>query len=129
MQFKNVLVTGAGGLLGQHVVRELDGRCAVEGFDLKAGEAKIDWHVGNLTDAESVAKAVKGKDAIVQIAAIPNIWSGTGELTMQVNVVGLYNLLYAAEEAGVKRVVICSSDSVVGYTVGEGAMLPPQYLP
>ncbi|ASP23357.1 uronate dehydrogenase (plasmid) [Antarctobacter heliothermus] len=129
MQFKNVLVTGAGGLLGQHVVRELDGRCAVEGFDLKAGEAKIDWHVGNLTDAESVAKAVKGKDAIVQIAAIPNIWSGTGELTMQVNVVGLYNLLSAAEEAGVKRVVICSSDSVVGYTVGEGAMLPPQYLP
>jgi nucleoside-diphosphate-sugar epimerase len=46
-----------------------------------------------------------------------------------VNVVGLYLLLAAAEEAGVKRVVICSSDSVVGFTVREGVMRPPQYLP
>lgn len=129
MDFKNVLVTGAGGLLGQHVVTELQDRCTVSGFDLKAGAADIDWHVGNLTDSASVSEAVRGKDAIIQIAAIPNIWSGSGETTMQVNVVGLYNLLSAAEEAGVKRVVVCSSDSVVGFTVREGALRPPEYLP
>lgn len=129
MKFENVLVTGAGGLLGQYVVRELQGRCTVSGFDLKAGDAPVQWHVGDLTDVASVAEAVKGKDAIIQIAAIPNIWSGSGETTMKVNVVGLYNLLSAAEEAGVRRVVICSSDSVVGFTVREGALRPPQYLP
>lgn len=129
MKYENVLVTGAGGLLGQSIVRDLSGRCKVTGFDLKQGSAPIDWRVGNLADPAAVAEAVKGQDAIVQVAAIPNIWSGTGETTMRVNVVGLYLLLAAAEEAGVKRVVICSSDSVVGFTVREGAMHPPEYLP
>lgn len=129
MNFDDVLVTGADGLLGRAVVAELSGRCRVSGFDLRRGAAAIDWHVGDLTDAASVAAAVKGKDAIVQIAAIPNIWSGSGERIMQVNVVGLHNLLAAAEEAGVRRVVICSSDSVVGFTVREGALRAPDYLP
>jgi nucleoside-diphosphate-sugar epimerase len=48
---------------------------------------------------------------------------------MQTNLVGLYNLLSAAEEAGVRRVIFCSSDSVVGFTVHEGALRPPLYLP
>jgi UDP-glucose 4-epimerase len=129
MKYENVLVTGAGGLLGQYIVREMSERCKVTGFDLKQGSAPIDWRVGNLTDPAAVAEAVRGQDAIIQVAAIPNIWSGTSEATMKVNVVGLYLLLAAAEEAGVKRVVICSSDSVVGFTVREGAMRPPQYLP
>ena len=129
MNFKRVLVTGAAGLLGRSIVEELRGRYEASGFDLKAGNAQIDWHLGSLTDAEAVAAAVKGKDAIVHAAAIPNIWSGGGEKIMQVNVVGLYLLLAAAEEAGVKRVVLCSSDSVVGFTVREGALRPPEYLP
>lgn len=129
MQFEKVLVTGANGLLGRAVVSELAGRCQVAGFDLKPGAAPIEWHAGDLTDAASVAAAVKGRDAILQIAAIPNIWSGNGETIMKVNVVGLHNLLAAAEEAGVRRVVICSSDSVVGFTVREGALRAPEYLP
>lgn len=129
MRFENVLVTGAAGMLGRAVLDELAGRCQVSGFDLKAADVPIEWYVGSLTDPEAVARAVQGQDAIVQIAAIPNIWSGSGEAIMQVNVTGLYLLLAAAEAAGVRRVVICSSDSVVGFTVREGAMRPPAYLP
>ncbi|MFG1347988.1 NAD(P)-dependent oxidoreductase [Xanthobacter autotrophicus DSM 431] len=127
--FEKVLVTGANGLLGAAVVREMAGRAALRGFDLTRGNADIDWQTGDLTDADAVARAVEGQDAIIQIAAVPNIWSGGGERIMQVNITGLYLLLSAAEAAGVRRVVICSSDSVLGYTVREGKMLPPQYLP
>jgi nucleoside-diphosphate-sugar epimerase len=129
MRFKKVLVTGANGLLGRAVVKELTGQCEVTGFDMSQGDAPIAWKIGDLTDAKSVTDAVKGQDAIIQIAAIPNIWSGNGETIMKVNVVGLWNVLQAAEDAGVKRVVICSSDSVIGFTVREGAMKPPVYLP
>lgn len=127
--FEKVLITGANGLLGGAAVSELTGRAQLRGFDLTRGRADIDWHTGDLTDAAAVARAVEGQDAIIQIAAVPNIWAGGGERIMQVNITGLYLLLSLAEAAGVRRVVICSSDSVLGYTVREGKMLPPQYLP
>lgn len=129
MAFDNVLVTGANGLLGRAVVAEMSGRARLRGFDLRAGEAPIHWVEGDLTDPAAVARAVEGQDAILQIAAIPNIWSASGARTIEVNVLGLHHLLSAAEAAGVRRVVICSSDSVVGYTVGEGRLLPPDHVP
>lgn len=129
MEYGRVLVTGASGMLGRAVVAELTGRCEVVGFDLKAGDAPIEWRTGDLTDADAVKKAVEGCDAVLHIAAVPNIWSGSGETIVRVNVGGTYNVLSSAEEAGVGRVVLCSSDSVIGFTVREGAMLPPLYLP
>ena len=128
MEFENVLVTGAAGLLGRAVVRELGEPCRA-GLDLAPGEADLQWYGGNLLDAELVERAVAGRDAVVHIAAVPNIWSGAGETIMRVNVIGTWNVLDAAERAGVRRVVLCSSDSVVGFTVREGAMRPPDYLP
>jgi nucleoside-diphosphate-sugar epimerase len=68
-------------------------------------------------------------DAVVHIAAIPNIWSGTGDEIIHTNVTGTWNVLKAAQDAGVKRVIITSSDSVVGYTVLSGSMISPDYLP
>ena len=129
MKFEKVLVTGAGGLLGRAIVDELAGRCRVSGLDLKRTDAAIDWHVADMTDPGPVAQAVRGQDAVIHVAALPNIWSGSGDAIMRVNVVGAWNVLAAAEAAGVRRVVLCSSDSVVGFTVREGAMLPPLYLP
>jgi nucleoside-diphosphate-sugar epimerase len=131
MNFKHVLVTGAAGLLGRYIVEELQGHCEVVGFDLKAGPAPIEWRLGSVTDPAAVAAAVAGKDAIVHVAAIPNIWSGSGDEMMQVNVLGVYRLLAAAEEAGVKRVVLCSSGAVTGFTVRDGGsvLIPPESLP
>lgn len=125
-----VLVTGAAGLLGRFVVRELlaKGYC-VRGLDRRPGEAAIEWHVGDVTDPGLVARAMAGADAVLHIAAIPNIWSGDGQTIMRVNLLGTYTVFEAAEAAGVKRVVFCSSDSVAGYTVREGRMLHPRYAP
>ena len=97
MDYRRVLVTGAAGLLGQSVVKEFQPHCQIRGLDLKRGSAEIEWHVGDLTDADVVAAAVKDVDAIVHVGAIPNIWSGDGEKIMRVNVLGTYLLLAAAE--------------------------------
>ena len=129
MQFSNVLVTGSAGLLGRHVVRELASRCKVSGFDQKRAPEEVPQALGTVTDLDLVREACAGKDAVVHIAALPNIWSGPGDRIMTVNVTGTWNVLQAAEDAGVRRVVLCSSDSVAGFTVMSGAMLPPEYAP
>ena len=129
MQFDNVLVTGAGGLMGGYVINELKGRCKLSGLDVLPDKSNIAHVTGTITDPDAVARACEGMDAIAHIAAIPNIWSGTGDEIIHTNVTGTWNVLKAAEETGVKRVIITSSDSVAGYTVFAGAMIPPDYLP
>ncbi|WP_315780086.1 MULTISPECIES: NAD-dependent epimerase/dehydratase family protein [unclassified Bradyrhizobium] len=125
-----VLVTGAAGLLGRLVVRELLAHgYKVRGLDRRAGDADIEWHVGDVTSPELVKRAIAGSDAVLHIAAVPNIWSGDGQTIMRVNVLGSYTVFEAAEAAGIRRAVFCSSDSVAGYTVREGRMLPPLYAP
>lgn len=125
-----VLVTGAAGLLGRFVVDELLAHGhEVRGLDRREGGAAFAWHVADVTDAAAVADAVAGMEAVLHIAAVPNIWSGDGPTIMQVNTLGTYTVLDAAEAAGIRRAVFCSSDSVAGYTVREGRMLPPLYAP
>lgn len=125
-----VLVTGAAGLLGRFVVQDLRAHGhTVRGLDRRRGDADIEWHVGDVTSPELVAIAMAGVDAVMHIAAIPNIWSGDGQTIMRVNLLGTYTVFEAAEAAGVARAVFCSSDSVAGYTVREGRMLAPRYAP
>ncbi len=125
-----LLVTGAAGLLGRFVVRELLAHGhGVRGLDRREGEAEIEWHVGDVTSPEVVQRAMAGVDAVLHIAAIPNIWSGDGQTIMRVNILGTYTVFEAAEAAGIQRVVFCSSDLVAGYTVREGRMLAPRYAP
>lgn len=132
MQLGRVLVTGASGLMGAYVVAELTGKADIDGFDIvaPAESSPISRFVqGNIEDFDSVKEAVRGCDAVVHVAARPNIWSGKGHEIIRTNVTGTWNVLKAAEDEGVKRVIVTSSDSVVGFTVLEGSMIPPEYLP
>ncbi len=129
MKFEKVLVTGTGGQLGSYTAAELTGLSEVHGFDAKGARGDFPHRVGDITDPVAMAKACKGMDAVIHIAARPNIWSGTGDDIVRVNTMGVWTVLTAAEAAGVRRVVLCSSDSVVGFTVMSGGLKPPDYLP
>ena len=129
MRFDRVLVTGAGGLLGRYVVEALGGHCELSGLDLVPAADGVRHVVGSIEDPAAVARACQDADAVVHVAARPNIWSGEGDQIVQTNVVGTWNVLEQAERAGVRRVIVTSSDSVLGYTVFQGAMIAPDYLP
>jgi nucleoside-diphosphate-sugar epimerase len=129
MQFERVLITGIGGKLGSYVAAELGTHCEISGFDLRPARGAIPHRIGDITDAAATALACKGADAIIHVAALPNIWSGPGEDIVRINTMGVWTVLQAAEAAGVRRVILCSSDSVVGFTVMSGGLKAPDYLP
>lgn len=132
MRFEKVLVTGAAGLLGRYVTAAIADCARVSGLDIASppdGHGLAAFHTAGIENAAAVRAAVAGQDAVIHVAARPNIWSGSGDEIIHTNVTGTWNVLAAAEDAGVKRVILTSSDSVVGYTVLSGAMVPPEYLP
>lgn len=126
---RKVLVTGAGGLLGRYVVDNLREGYDVIGLDTRRPDADCAFIEADITDLDAVKSAVRGVDAVVHIAAAANISSGTPEQIIDINVRGSWNMLEAASLAGVQRVVLCSSDSVMGNTVWQEYFWPPEYLP
>ncbi len=120
------LVTGIAGFIGSSIARELLERGeSVRGLDdfstgkwenIAEIKNKIDFRGVSLLDKEGVASACLGIDYILHQAALPSVPKSVAEpeLTHNVNVNGTLNLLLAARDAGVKRVVYAASSSAYG---------------
>lgn len=115
------LVTGANGFLGSAVVRALlaDG-LAVRAFVRSGGDRRnldgldVEVAVGDLTDRDSVRRAVAGCDAVFHVAADYRLWVADPKPMYRANVDGSVNVLEAAAEAGAKGMVYTSSVAVLG---------------
>lgn len=112
-----VLVTGAAGFLGRHVVRHFkENEWQVTAFDLDEPTGEdVDFVIGDLTDLDDVRAAVKGYTHVVHIGAIGDVYLA-GEnppLAAAVNVVGTANVLRAAIENSA-RVIYASTWEVYG---------------
>ena len=109
-----VLVTGAAGFIGSHLARRLvDGGAAVRVLS-RDGLTRISDAtvvVGDVTLPESLASAAVGCEVIFHCAALAG---GTLSDAREVNVVGTRNVLEAAVQAGVRRVVHLSSVAIHG---------------
>ena len=105
-----ILVTGASGFVGSHIVSALVGagkqvRGLVRNPD-KAASLGIELVQGDMTDAASLRRAVEGVDAVVHLVAVRQ---GKEETFQQVMVQGGSDLIDAAKEAGVRRLVLMSA--------------------
>lgn len=129
MGFGHVVVTGGSGRLGRHVVERLKGKARLTVIDTRA---PADPEIGHLDvsilDLDGLRRAFAGVDAVVHLAAVPNPRTSSPELCFSTNTVGTWSVLQAAEDAGVKRVVVASSDAATGlhYNPKDWA---PLYLP
>lgn len=119
-----VLITGATGLLGGHLIKQLQQRgetiralvLPVENADklLKQG---VEVVRGDITDASTLAPAVKDVDLIFHLAGMMGVWRPLSDYRL-VNVNGSENLYMAAQKAGVRRFVHTSSHTVYGLGYG-----------
>lgn len=127
---RRVVVTGAGGLLGQYVVRAVSrGGDEVVGLDLRPAPGCATFFEASVLDAIALESAFLGADCVLHIAAAPNIGAGRPRAIIELNVQGSFNVLEAALRMGVRRVVLCSSDSVLGNTVWSQHFWCPDILP
>lgn len=123
-----VLVTGATGFLGRRTVAALaprhDLRLLVRpGASRERFPSGVDFAVGDVTDRASLASAAAGCDAILHAAALVKIDAPAAEFD-RVNVGGLENVLAAAAEARIPRVLYVSSFIALGPTErGPGGVL------
>ncbi len=115
------LVTGATGFIGSAVVRQLAAqkkavRCLVrKSSDLSnLGGLKVDYAYGDVTDVDSVRRALKGCDRVIHLAAIYAIWLKDPNLMYKVNVNGTWKVLTACRDAGIKKIVYVSSTAALG---------------
>ncbi len=79
-----------------------------------SGEGGVDWRTGDLRDFDRVLEAVKGCDAVFHVAADYRLWARNPAEIYESNVGGTENVLRAALEAGVGRVVYTSSVGALG---------------
>ena len=110
-----VLVTGATSQLGAAVARRLVERGDdVRSFQRSASEATWEQVSGDIRDADAVLRAASGVDAIVHLAAKVSV-TGPWQEFESINVDGTQNVVNAARDAGVARLVQVSSPSVAHF--------------
>ena len=127
---RNVLITGGAGFIGSHLVRALlergDRVRVLDNFstgrrgNLEGLDTDVELIEGELRSYERVHNAIRGVELVFHQGALPSVPRSVQDplTTSAVNVEGTLNVLLAARDEGVRRVVFASSSSVYG-SVGE----------
>jgi len=120
------LITGGAGFIGSHIVEELvakgervrviDNLSTGRRENLQHLKDDIEFMEGDLRDLETTTRAVAEVDCVIHQAALPSVPQSIKDPqgNTENNLNGTLNLLMAARDAGVKRVVYASSCAVYG---------------
>ena len=114
------LVTGAAGFLGSHITRQLVAR----GDDVRVlmrasstnraiADLSLEYVTGDLRDAASLERAMKGVKRVFHVAADYRLWAKRKQDIYDSNVGGTKNLLDAAKRAGVEQLIYTSTVATI----------------
>jgi nucleoside-diphosphate-sugar epimerase len=122
----NVLVTGANGFTGSHLVRALLDRgdrvtalVRISSDVSRLRGLNITYAYGDVTDRASLDKAMIGIERVFHVAAFVELGLVDADRMRRVNVDGTRNVIEAARAAQVTKIVYCSTVGIYGDTKGE----------
>jgi NAD(P)-dependent dehydrogenase (short-subunit alcohol dehydrogenase family) len=125
-----VLVTGGIGAVGKALLERL----VTNGFDVRVVDRKpefemagIDYQVADITNYEDIRAKMRGCEAVVHLAAIPNPMFVAPPELFHINVQGTYNVYEAAADEGIKRIVQASSINAFGCFWGNRDIFPAYF--
>jgi UDP-glucose 4-epimerase len=118
-----VLITGGAGFIGSHLAASLYKRADVRIFDnlrtgdrRKLGQCKVDLVQASVLDRGALRTAMSGVNFVFHLAAMVGVQNSTENPRdcIETNVLGTLNVLEAAAEAGVRKLVFASSAAIYG---------------
>ena len=114
------LVTGAAGFLGSHVARQLVARgenvrvlMRPSSNNRAISDLSLEYVTGDLRDAGSLERAMKGVKRVFHVAADYRLWAKNPKDIYDSNVGGTKNLLAAAKNAGIEQLVYTSTVATI----------------
>jgi len=117
-----IFVSGADGMLGSHVVRELLVRKYTICAFIQPGRntstldgLAIERVNGDISDYKQLKNAVAGCDGLIHIAAVTGVWPSKDPIFKKINVDGVENIINAALTQNIKKIVHVGSASAFGY--------------
>jgi len=115
-----VLITGASGLIGSLVIRDLSDKYEFSGLSRRPVPG-IAHTQADITDIDALRRAAKGMDMVLHLAAETQDYDDWDRV-MNITIGGTLAMYRAAQEAGVRRVVFMSTGSTMcGYEWFEGS--------
>ena len=131
----SILISGGTGSIGAALARDAlargFGRVCIFSRDeykqamlrQKMPDERLRWFLGDVRDRDRLRRALEGVDCVIHAAALKRVEAGEfnpGEF-VKTNVIGTLNLIEAAHDAGVKRVVGLSTDKALNPQNAYGA--------
>lgn len=117
-----ILITGATGLFGNHLVRKFAPHAEIHALVRKESSKdlisdysdKIIWHEGSLNDVISLEEALKEIDLVIHAAGLVSFDPKDESKLMSVNTIGTANLINCMLQFGIKKLIHISSVSALG---------------
>ena len=124
-----VVVTGGSGLVAAYLIDNLlrSGHEVVSVDRVKPAAPRAKYRLADLEDLGHVYNCLEQAEAVIHLAAL-HLGTEPNQVVFRTNVMSTYNILEAAAGLGIRKVVLASSKSVLGYP-GFYRAFAPKYAP